>query len=147
MIHASVVISRDGTDLTIGDDASAAYCLTDAGLSRPVLAVRSTAADTSAHVEGNVVTAAVRDVSALPLEVVVFGTTSANLEALLDALADALFQFRYTATVTLDGVATSYSCSPTAFEVVGGSVLYSHASRFFEVVAFTIPVQPTPVSL
>ena len=150
MTSEQVAISRSSlslADLVITGDGSGPYSLTDTGLARPGRTVRATFADVSPHVEGQLMTQAVRDITSLPLEVIVSGSSSADLVGLLDALDAALFQFRYTTTVTSDGTDVTWPSLPTSFDIVGGSVLYSRRSQFFEVVSFTIPVQPTPVSL
>lgn len=150
MTTAQVTISRTSlslSDLVITGTGTGPYSLTAAGLGRPGRTVRATFADASAHSEGQLMTQAVRDITSLPVEVIVQGSSSADLASLLDALDSALFQFRYTTTVTIDGADVTWPSLPTSFDIVGGSVLYSRRSEFLEVVSFTIPVQPTPVSL
>jgi len=147
---ASVTISRallSLGDLTISGDGTGAYSLTEKGLGRPAKTARSTFADPSKDVEGQLLTQAVLDIASMPLEVIVQGASESDLQANLDALEDALFQFRYTTTVTVGGVGRAWSSLPTVYEIVDGSITSAHWSQFFEVVSFSIPVQPTPVSL
>jgi len=149
-IAAQVSISRTSmslADLVITGDGTGPYSLTAAGLGQPGRTVRATFADASIHAEGQLMTQAVRDITSLPLEVIVQGSSSANLATLLDALDNALFQFRYDTTVTIDGASKTWHSLPTSFDILGGSVLYGRRSEFLEIVSFTIPVQPTPVSL
>lgn len=148
MIESSGAISRSRLslpDLAITGDGSGPYSFTEHGIGRPVRTVRNSFADPSQHISGALLTQSVRDVSALPLEVLVQGASVAALDSLLDDLDDALFQLTYATTVTIDGVSKTWASLPTALEIVDGSVTHAHWSEFFEVVAFTIPVQPLEV--
>ena len=150
MTSASVTISRASlslADLAISGDGTGAYGLTEKGLGQPVKTVRATFAEASAHTEGQLMTQAVLDIASLPLEVLVQGASESDLQNNLDALENALFQFRYTTTVTVGGVGRAWSSMPTTYQIVDGSVAHAHWSQFLEVVSFAIPVQPTPVSL
>ena len=143
----SVTIGRTSLSLSalsISSDGTGTYSLTPEGLGRPVRTARSTFADPSPHVEGQLLTQSVADISSIPFEVVIQADSAANLEAAIEALEDALFQFRYVTTVTVDGVGRAWTSQPCGLEVVGGAVLFARRSQFCELVQFTIPVLPTP---
>lgn len=144
---ASVSIDRTSlglSPLVISGDGSGTYSLTAAGLGRPLVTARYTYADASADVEGQVLLQAVRDTSALPLEVLVQANTYAALQDALDALADAVWQFTYTTTTTVAGVSRSWRCQPCAPQVDEGVITHARADQHLAVAALTIPVNPTP---
>lgn len=144
---ASVSISRTGLDLpalVITGDGTGTYSLTQGGLGRPLVTPRYTYADTSPDVDGQVLLQVARDTSALPLTLLVQGTTAANLDAALNALEDALWQFTYTATVNVGGVVKVWRCQPTVPQVGDGVIDHARAAQHIEVVSVTIPVDPIP---
>lgn len=146
----SAEISIDRTSLGLGPlviagDGSAPYSLTVRGLGRPVVTVRYTFADESPHLESSLLTQAVKEQTALPLEVLVQADSAAALEAAIAELDAAVWQFSYETTRTVDGVATTYQSKPTVSQVVDGVTLYAHVGEFFEVVSVVIPIDPTPL--
>lgn len=146
MTSASVTIEvSGGTDITIGDDGTSAYTLTVGGLGKPIITPRYTYAPESPDVDGKVLLQAARDLSALPLEVLVTGTSASDLDDKIAALDAALWQFSYTVTVTVAGVATVYRAQPTVSQVASGATLHSFADQNMAVLSVTIPVQPNPV--
>lgn len=145
MISASVSIDRSSLSLaalTISGDGSGTYSLTRDGLGRPAITARSTYAEDSSDVAGSLLTQAVKEMSSLPLEVLVQAATSADLDAAISALDAALWQFSYQVTVTVDGVAKVYNCGPAAWAPSSGKVDHGLAAQFVDVLTVTIPVQP-----
>lgn len=148
MIAASVTIDRSSlseADLTIAD--SGTYCLTEKGLGRPGITWRKATAPDSADVHGSEYFAAVKEQTSLPLEVAILADSSAELEAAIDELTDALSQFTYTVTVTVGGVSKVWDAGPADWSAASGLVEFSKANRFFDVLKVTIPIYPIPGSV
>lgn len=72
------------------------------------------------------------------------GTSSTNLATLIDDLDEALFQFSYSVTVSVDGVSRTWLASPASWGIAGGLVNQGNAAAFCEVLTITIPVYPIP---
>lgn len=143
---ASVSIDRTSLALSalVISDAGATYLLTDKGLGRPATTRRNTYAPESPDMHGSLLLNSVKEQSALPLEVIVQADTAADLDAAIQALFDALDQFTYNTTVTVDGVAKVWASSPAAYGASDGYVDHSRVAQFFDVLAITIPVYPIP---
>lgn len=144
--NASVALSRTTLSLPpllITDDGTDTYTLTQAGLGRPIVTTRYTYADSSPDVESSLLLQAVRDISSLPLSVLVQADSSAALDDALEELAEATWQFTYTATVTVGGVTKVWRCQPTVPQA-DAVMLHARADQHLEVVNLTIPVDPTP---
>lgn len=142
---ASVSIDRTSLSLgalTIGDNPGDAYCLTPTGLGDPEMVWRVASMPDSASIHGREITAAALEVSSLPIEVVVSGSSAANLRANRVALTNAVSQFTYTTTVTVDGVAQVWLCEPGNWSVTGGVVRHAHQTELLQVLTVTIPVHP-----
>lgn len=147
MSTASVSIDRTALSmsaLTISGDGTGTYSLTAKGLGRPAITARSTWFPDSPDVHGSRLRSAVKEQSSLPLEVVVQAASASALDAAVTALSDALWQFSFTTTVTVDGVSKVWTCSPASWAVASGVVEVSHAAAFLEVLTITIPVYPIP---
>lgn len=148
MIGASVRIGRVAElglpPLYIGDSKPNRYMFTERGLGRPGTAARLTYADTSIHVPGALLTQAVKEITSLPLEVLVTGTSYPDLEAALDELDDALWQFSFNVTVITGGVTRVWKAQPATWQTIDGATVHARADQFIEVVSMTIPVQPYP---
>lgn len=112
----SVTISRallSLPDLAIGADPHAgAFFLADEGNEEPTFSVRRTYAPESAFVPGRVLLAAVRDSGSMPLRIYAQGESTAGVRAAMDELEDALEQFTYNLTLTVDGVSRTWVADP-----------------------------------
>lgn len=128
--------------LTIDDTTAAPYMLMVDGLGRPAITWRLTSMPDSADAHGTEYIAAVKEQSSLPLRVMVRAGTSAALNTAVTDLEDALSQFSYTVTVTVDGVAKTWSCSPAAYGIDGSQVDYFKVVQHYEVLTITVPVYP-----
>lgn len=149
MTTVSVSIDRTSLELdplVIGGTGSDTFTLTESGLGRPGVTPRATTAGDSPWVHGSVTVAAVREQSALPLEVLVQADSDALLEAAIAELDAALWQFAYTVTVTVGGVGQVWAADPAAWSTAGDARRWAYAARFIEVLTVTIPVHPIPGS-
>lgn len=104
-------------------------------------------------VHGRVMTAAVKDVEVAPLEIEVYGSSSADLDANTRALLDAFEQWTYDLTVVADGVTHTWRCEPADYAPSAGrrSGAYEHFSlvagaQAFQAYTFQIPRHPVPVA-
>lgn len=128
-------------DMVIDSDGFGAYCITPLGYTEPETTPRTTTARSS-FVHGDLAVQSVLDTTDMVLEVMVQGTTSAQLETRTDALRQALCQqLDYTITRTLDGVVRTYSASPATMvrtaPVRKGDV-YAHVATY----TISIPAYP-----
>lgn len=140
---AAVSIDRASLSLSaldIGDSPGDTYCLTPEGLGEPEMTWRLGAMPDSASIHGREYISAALDESSLPLEIVVSGTSAANLATNKAALTTALSQFSYSVTVTVDSLAKVWLCGPANWSI--GAVQHSHQVELVQVVRFTIPVYP-----
>lgn len=144
-VSATVSIDRTSlglAPLTISGDGSGTYSLTQGGLGSPVQSARLLYMPDHPDVHGSELLGAVRETTALPLTILVQAATSAALSAAVDALNDALWQFTYATTVTVDGVARTWTCHPCLAAPASGLVEHGMADQFFDVLSVTIPVYP-----
>lgn len=108
----------------------------------------------SRWVHGRFLVSAVKDADVAPLEVIVYGTSSADLDAKTRTLLDAFEQWTYDLTVTADGVAHTWRCEPAEYSPSAGSGQrgsYEHfglvaGASAQQVYAFSIPRRPVPVA-
>lgn len=144
---ATVSISRTAlalTALVIADDGAEPYSLTATGLGRPEITPRNTYAPDSRYINGSELVAVTREQSALPLEVLVQADSAVTLHNAIAALDDAIWQFTYTVTITVGGVAQVWTCSPGVLNTVSGTVDHGHADQHMAVVALALPCHPIP---
>lgn len=137
----SLTISREGdTDLVIGHDPAEALWIDEQGLGRPGFSFRKEFAPESSWVAGRQPLSAVLDVSELPVQVYARGASTAALEATMATLEAAVSQWSYTVTLTIDGVAHSYSaeCTWPQWGPVDSGEVRAHLAR----AALSIPVNP-----
>lgn len=145
MSIATVSIDRSSlpgslSPLTITDDG-ATYRLTLDGLGAPGYTMRETLMPNSADVRGSELIAAVPERTSLPLEVVVMAASSSALATAVTALRDAVWQFSYPMTVTVDGVSETWAgCGPAAWALSNDKVDHSHVAQFFRVFTIVIPL-------
>lgn len=149
-MSASVSIDRTSLSLSplviVGPgDASTTYLLTKNGLGRPGVTQRLTYMPDSPYIHGSELLAAAQEQSSLPLEIVVQAATASALDAAVQALADAVFQFSYTVTVTpASGVSKTWACDPAALAPSSGGEIDAAWLQFVDVLKVTIPVYPIP---
>ena len=145
MSIATVSIDRSSlpgslSPLLITDDG-ATYRLTQDGLGEPGITWRETLMPDSADVRGSELIAAVPERSSLPLEVIIMASSSAALRTARNALRDAVWQFSYPMTVTVDGQSETWAgCGPAAWALSNSKVDHSHVAQFFEVRTIVIPL-------
>jgi hypothetical protein len=127
--------------LTIDSAGFGAYCLTPLGYTEPDTTPRTTTARSS-FVHGDLATQSVLDTTDMVLEVLVQGSTSAQLETRTDDLREALCrQLNYTITRTVDGVVKTFSADPatmTRTAPVRKGDVYAHVAAY----TVSIPVYP-----
>lgn len=142
MSVASISIDRTSLTLSalvVADDGTT-YRPTPDGIGRPGISWRLTAMPDSADSHGTEYVAAVKEQSSMPLQVKVYADSSAALDAACDALEEALSQFAYTMTVTVDGVAKTWTCAPASWQVSNfdSGEVAAHIATY----AITVPVYP-----
>jgi hypothetical protein len=103
---------------------------------------RETLATPSPFVHGQFRTAVVWEESSLPLTVRVQASSSAALDTAVVALEDALSQFIYPVTVTVDGVAKVWTAYPATWNSTDGLMAVERVQSFHEDLSITIPVYP-----
>lgn len=143
MSVATVSIDRSSLSLsalTITDDG-ATYQLAQDGLGRPGITWRLASAPDSANVHGTEYVGAAREQSSLPLTVIVKAASSSALNTAVAALEDALSQFAYDVTVTVDGVAKVWPASPAAWSFTT-PVSPAQVTQFYTLMTITLPVYP-----
>lgn len=145
MVTASVSIDRTSLSLSplvIDTAAASTYRLGDGGLSRPVMTPRETKAPESRYYAGSELLAVTREQTALHLGVIIQAASSAALNTAVQALDDALWQFAYDVTVTVDGVVKVWHCTPATLGTASGLVEASHVEQFFDVFSIDLPCKP-----
>lgn len=145
-VVASVSIDRSSLSLsalTISSTGSGTYTLTETGLGRPAITARTTSVS-SPWFHGSTHVAVTKDQTALPLEVLVQAASSTALDTAIDALDAALWQFDYDVTVTVDGVAKVWSCSPASWSIAESLTSHGRAVQYVELLTITIPCYPIP---
>lgn len=109
----------------------------------------------SKWVHGRVLVSARKDVEIAPLTVVVFGTSSADLDTKTRTLLDAFEQWTYDLTITADGVAHTWRCEPADYAPTGaqggGRGTYEHfgltaGAQAQQAYVFQIPRHPVPIA-
>lgn len=146
MSTASVSIDRTSLSLSalvIADDG-ATYQLGKDGLGEPNMTWRITSMPDSNDIHGSEPVTAVKEATSLPLTVIVKAASSAALKTATTALTDALSQFAYTATVTVDGQSDVWQCSPASW-ARSNAVQPGEVAQFFKVLTVTIPL-PNPIA-
>lgn len=144
-------VSIDRTSLALpplliadAGDLAATYVLTGSGLGRPAITWRETRAPEHPDMHGSLLLRAVKEQSSLPLEVIVQADTAADLDAAVQALADAVWQFSYNITVTIDGGAKVWAATPAALAPSSGNEDAAKWLLHVDVLTITIPVYPIP---
>lgn len=100
------------SSLLIGTDPTAGLWLPEDSVTEPGRTVRRAYAPDSAFIPGRYLLSAVEDAATVPVTVYARGATGAELaanRAILDAAAS---QFNYSLTLTVDGVARTWSADP-----------------------------------
>lgn len=135
----SLAFSRPTTTLTITDVGGSAMWLPEEGLGRPGKAWRRKYAEEGLY-HGSLLVAATLEQATIPARIYCKASTTSALEALQDELEDALAQFTYTTTVTLDGAAKAWLSDPAdiSWSDVDSGEVRGHLIQ----AAVTIPVYP-----
>lgn len=142
---STVTVSIDRTSLSLSalsiTDDGATYQISQDGLSRPGVTWRMAAVPNSADTHGTEYVAAAKEQTSIPLEVIVKAASSAALNTAVEALLDALSQFSFDVTVTVDGVAKTWAASPASWapKAAAGP---AQVAQHFEVLTVSIPVYP-----
>lgn len=126
--------------LTISDTPSGSLWFDGEGVGRPAFSLRKSYAPESDHMPGRVLLSAVSDIGGLPASFYAKAATTAALESLKDEVDAAFSQFVYTVTLTVDGVARSYTAEcelPTWTDFDQGLV-----SAFMAHASIVIPIAP-----
>jgi len=144
----TVSVSIDRTSLSlsplvIDDNPASVYRIAQGGLSRPTITVRETNAPDSRYFEGTELLAVTREQTRIPVKLIVQGASWAAVEAAVDTLDAAVWQVMYDVTVTVDGVAKTWHCTP-AIPAPSGLIEPENVSQFFDVFDLDIPCKPTP---
>ena len=126
--------------LTITSTPGGAFWLPEDGMTRPGVTWRRQYAGASPWLHGSTLTAAVKEQSTLPFTVYTQAATTATLRAQMDELENALSQFTFDTTVTIDGVARTWACDPAdiGWGDVDSGMVAAHMAR----AAISIPVYP-----
>lgn len=145
----SLTLTRTGLSLpdltatnTPPTPGTAGAWLPEDGLARPDTTWRYTTAQGGDDMHGAVLLGAVKEMSALPASLYFQGTDAASLRALEDEWTEALEQWSYTVTLTIDGQAATYSADPTSprWGEVDSGMVRAHLSR----ASVVVPVYPIP---
>lgn len=144
MASASVSISRAALSKSALQitGAGPVFRLDDEGLGVPAVSWRWEFAPTVPGVHGNERVAGAKEESTLPLTVLITADSGGDLEAAFDELAEALDQWAFTVTHTVDGVSRAWSAN--AADYARGPVLASEQEAFLCRVVVNIPVYPIP---
>lgn len=143
---ASLTLTRDALPGSLDDLVITAnpgdedFWIDESGFGRPQFAWRKTHAPESEVFPGQSLLSAVMDQSAIPCAIYAHADTSAELDALQTELEEALGQFVFTVTQTIDGVAKSYTaeCNAPVWGNVDSGEVRAHLVRAVVV----IPVNP-----
>jgi hypothetical protein len=149
-VTASISIGRTSLSLSalsVADDIAGTYVLRKDGLGRPGVTWRLTPMPNSVDVHGAEYIAAVKDETTLVLGVIIQSDSSADLDTAINALLDAVSQFSYTVTVTVDGVGKVWTAAPASWAFDGGYVNDAMVLQHVNMVTLTIPVYPIPGSV
>jgi hypothetical protein len=130
--------------LVIDTDGFSTYYVDAKGLGRVGKTPRETFATDSPYINGRTRTAVVLEESALPLGVRVQASSSSALNTAVTALEDALWQFVYTVTVTVDGVVKVWTAYPATIQSADGLLAFERVTSFHEDLSISIPVYPVP---
>jgi hypothetical protein len=128
------------TPLVVGDSSPNTYILTRGGLTLPGLRPRVQYADASAYVHGALPLGAVYDLAFITAVIRIDAADAAALGSATTALMQALGQFMFTATTTVDGQTTSWNAHTASIEPqpLRLGETEKHMARY----NVTIPVQP-----
>jgi len=136
----SVVISgASGVTLSSANGYKVQY----EGLGQPSIRWRRGYAS-SPWTDGATAVSAVKDQAVLDMRVLVEGTSAANLRTRIDALTDAVSQFTYTVTVTINSQAEVWTADPGDWSLDSESWQPSLVGEHKQIVNVSIPVYPVP---
>lgn len=128
--------------LVITDDPADALYLPEDGVVWPVFGTRYTRAPSSAYESGNgELLAAVREATDLPVVIYAHGDDAAALAVAKGVLEDAVAQWSYALTLTVDSVAYPFSAE-LVLDVPWGPIDSGMVRAHMAAAAFSIPLNP-----
>lgn len=141
-----ISVSIDRSSLTlpplvITDYPSGDLHLPEDGLVWPVFETRRTYAPDSAYEAGRLLLAAVQGAAELPLTVYAHGTSGADLAATKAELEQALAQWSYDLTLTVDSVAHTYHAE-VILGIPWGPIDSGMVAARMARTSFSIPLNP-----
>lgn len=134
----SITLTLD--DLVTSTPGVGNFWLPESDLSEPAFDVEFLRAPTSAYIDGDVMLAARRTQSTLPLTIYCQAASSAALATMKAQLATVLWQYPIPITLTVDGVATVYEGWPSIpqWGAIDSGMARAHLAR----ATCVIPVNP-----
>lgn len=145
----SLTIDRQGLatgglpieDLVLADDCGTGNGLwLGDGIIRPTFQPRKTYAPDSKYVRGKQLIAVVRDQGELSFPVIVKGDSPATVEARVNELEQALWQFTYDVTLSVDGQSTTFEAEPAV--PVWGRIFLGQLRTFSRAGQVSIAINP-----
>lgn len=143
----SLTISRTSLslgDLVIGTDPATGFWLPEEGVSEPEGDYRRSYMPDSRYSHGRELLGASLAPSSLPVTIYTRGASMAALAANKTALRNALGQFDYDVTYSIDGVATTYRAEPVMPN--WGELRSGMVRAFLARTAVVIPLHPVAVA-
>lgn len=141
----SVAFSRSGlslTTLTISDTPGSSFWLPESGSDWPRFGRRKEYAPNSRYLSGRTLLARASDIGTLPLTVYAKAATGTALEALKAELQQAVDQWTYSLTLTVDGAAATYTAECVDDDIAWGELdsgmVRAHIARG----TFAVPLYP-----
>lgn len=138
----SLSINRAGLSkpaLTFVDNPASGLWIPENGLGRPGTRWRRKYVE-SDNLHGSLLLQATREHSSIPATLYVQADTTAALHALMDDVEEALGQFFYPVTLTVDGVSDTYNADPA--DVDWGTIDSGMVKAYMASTQVTIPVYP-----
>jgi hypothetical protein len=143
MATLSVTLSRTALTLPDLDISIGLYRVEEDGIDEPDrIWQKEYARSTRFH--GAELTGASLEQSSLPISGFVLGSTAVELKNAVTALEEALGQWTFETTVTLDGLADVWQCDPADLRT--GPIRHGEQAALLRKFAVTIPVYPIPGS-
>ena len=118
------------------------YRFTPDGLGTPAVSWRIDKAPDVPGVHGSEALAAAKEESSLPWTVLVMAASREGVGMAFDDLAEALDQWSYPVTVTVDGASRTWQAGPANYS--RGPILSAEQDAFLCTVTVSIPVYPIP---
>lgn len=140
-------VSLDRTSLSlsallISTTLTDTYWLPETGVEWPKFGRRKSLGDPSPYLSGRPLLARVSDMGSLPLTVYVRATTSSALDTAKTALQTAVDQWTYDLTLTVDGVAATYTAECADDEIAWGEIDSGMVGAHIARGSLVIPLYP-----